>query len=161
MLTLNAKLATIDDEKLVSRLVELWGFFWQQVLPYVEGVLLPLQTDPVLTSISRMPKPHRLSDTSHGSRPSISSPNSMSSAPQIDVRTVAIHAFRDQIILPIFSRLHACLTMPTTQDSFSTYLQPKLQQMCVYLLSLLSKSHLASGSWSSSLKAAKALSRYL
>lgn len=38
MVTLNAKLAAIDDDKLVSRLVDLWGFFWQQVLPYVEGV---------------------------------------------------------------------------------------------------------------------------
>lgn len=38
MVTLNAKLAVIDDDKLVSRLIDLWGFFWQQVLPYVEGV---------------------------------------------------------------------------------------------------------------------------
>lgn len=38
MVTLNAKLAEIDDEKLVGRVVELWGFFWDQVLPYVEGV---------------------------------------------------------------------------------------------------------------------------
>ena len=39
MVTLNAKLAGIEDEnKLVSRVVEIWGFFWVQVLPYVEGV---------------------------------------------------------------------------------------------------------------------------
>lgn len=41
MVTLNAKLAGIDDEKLVSRIVELWGFFWDQILPYVEGVSTP------------------------------------------------------------------------------------------------------------------------
>ena len=27
-----------DENKLVSRVVEIWGFFWVQVLPYVEGV---------------------------------------------------------------------------------------------------------------------------
>ena len=38
MVTLNAKLTGIDDDKLVSRVIEIWGFFWDQVLPYVEGV---------------------------------------------------------------------------------------------------------------------------
>lgn len=38
MVTLNAKLAGIDDDKLVGRVVEIWGFFWDQVLTYVEGV---------------------------------------------------------------------------------------------------------------------------
>ena len=39
MMTLNAKLSGIEDEKkLVHRVVEVWGFFWDQVLPYVEGV---------------------------------------------------------------------------------------------------------------------------
>lgn len=39
MVTLNAKLSGIEDErKLVHRVVEVWGFFWDQVLPYVEGV---------------------------------------------------------------------------------------------------------------------------
>lgn len=38
MFTLNAKLTGIDDDKLVVRVVEIWGFFWDQVLPYVEGV---------------------------------------------------------------------------------------------------------------------------
>lgn len=38
MLNLNAKLTGLDDDKLVVRLVEVWTFFWVQVLPYVEGV---------------------------------------------------------------------------------------------------------------------------
>lgn len=42
MVTLNAKLMGIDDEKLVARVVEIWGFFWDQVLTYVEGVSLLL-----------------------------------------------------------------------------------------------------------------------
>ncbi|KAG0359498.1 HbrB-like-domain-containing protein [Gamsiella multidivaricata] len=43
MLTLNAKLGDVPDEKLVSRLVEVWSFFFGTVLPYFEGVFLPLQ----------------------------------------------------------------------------------------------------------------------
>ena len=39
MVTLNSKLAAgVEDEKLAGRIVDLWGFFWDQVLPYVEGV---------------------------------------------------------------------------------------------------------------------------
>ena len=38
MTTLNAKLAGVEDDKLPARVVELWTFFWDQVLPYVEGV---------------------------------------------------------------------------------------------------------------------------
>jgi hypothetical protein len=38
MVTLNAKLKGVDDEKLVARVVEVWGFFWDQVLTYLEGV---------------------------------------------------------------------------------------------------------------------------
>lgn len=38
MVNLTTKLSGIEDEKLINRVVELWGFFWDQVLPYVEGV---------------------------------------------------------------------------------------------------------------------------
>jgi len=52
MVTLNSKLSSgnqnsngsqnglngVDDDKLIQRVVELWGFFWDQVLPYAEGV---------------------------------------------------------------------------------------------------------------------------
>jgi hypothetical protein len=38
MVTLNAKFVGLEDDKLLGRVVEIWGFFWDQVLPYVEGV---------------------------------------------------------------------------------------------------------------------------
>ena len=38
MITLNAKLKGCEDENLLTRVVETWCFFWDQVLPYVEGV---------------------------------------------------------------------------------------------------------------------------
>ncbi|KAF9653345.1 HbrB-domain-containing protein [Thelephora ganbajun] len=136
MVTLNAKLTEIDDDKLVSRVVEIWGFFWDQVLPYVEGVLLPLQTDPLLSSLYRVNKSHRPSDAA-GQTPNAQLPSHLLSSPQIDVRTVAIRAFRDQIIYPIFSRLSVCLTSSGAQDLAldNNYQQPRLQQMLLVLVS--------------------------
>lgn len=50
MVTLNAKLIGLDDEKLIGRVVEIWGFFWDQVLTYVEGVGVPSETSSIATS---------------------------------------------------------------------------------------------------------------
>lgn len=36
--TLNSKLIGVEDEDLVDRVVDIWKFFWDEVLPYVEGV---------------------------------------------------------------------------------------------------------------------------
>lgn len=38
MITLNAKLSGLEDDQLLGRVIELWGFFWEQILPYIEGV---------------------------------------------------------------------------------------------------------------------------
>jgi HbrB-like len=51
--TLNGKLAGVEEEKLVGRVVELWGFFWDQVLPYVEGVSVLSFYSAIIDSISR------------------------------------------------------------------------------------------------------------
>ncbi|KAL5631670.1 hypothetical protein ACGC1H_007251 [Rhizoctonia solani] len=37
MITLNAKLQGLEEETLLTRVVQIWGFFWDQVLPYLEG----------------------------------------------------------------------------------------------------------------------------
>jgi len=47
MATLNSRLSGVPDEKLVSRLVEVWSFYFGTVVPYFEGVFLPLT---ILTS---------------------------------------------------------------------------------------------------------------
>jgi hypothetical protein len=152
MYTLNAKFIGIDEEKLVGRVVEIWGFFWDQVLPYVEGVrfspphsfpvlflltnaskvLLPLQTDPLLSSLYRTPKTHR---TSSPTRQSTGLPSSSQlSANHIDVRTVALRSFRDNVILPLFPRLISRLTTLSHVDNFPDYQQPRLLQMYVCLV---------------------------
>ncbi|KAF9484479.1 HbrB-domain-containing protein [Pholiota conissans] len=140
MVTLNAKLTGIDDDKLVGRVVEIWGFFWDQVLTYLEGVLLPLQTDPLLSSLYRTPKSHRPSSPTRqtGTKSSISSSINPTSTYHIDVRSVALKSFRDRVILPPFQRLYARLSLSSRQDGLqeaNSYQQPRLQQMLLVLAS--------------------------
>ncbi|KAG6813677.1 hypothetical protein H0H92_008525 [Tricholoma furcatifolium] len=140
MVTLNAKLMGIDDEKLIARVVEIWGFFWDQVLTYLEGVLLPMQTDPLLMSLYRTPKTHlrATSPPRQGMKSTTSSTVSVSSS-HIDVRSVALRSFRDKVILPLHQRLYQRLSMPNPQDNYhqetSSYQQPRLQQMLLVLTS--------------------------
>ena len=146
--TLNVKLVGVEDDKLVSRVVELWGFFWDQVLPYVEGVrtrvvccpsvvdnpsqvLLPLQTDPVLSSLYRTPKTHRNSSpTRQNGKCSTSIPSyPLGTSSHIDVRTVALRSFRDKIILPIATALNARLNVLKQEGLVESHTYPRLQQM--------------------------------
>ncbi|KAK2467798.1 hypothetical protein APHAL10511_000093 [Amanita phalloides] len=139
MVTLNAKLMEIEDEKLVARVVEIWGFFWDNVLTYVEGVLLPLQTDPLLSSLYRPPKAHnRATSPPRQSVPQtmLSSSINNVSPTHIDVRSIALRSFRDKVILPLFERLYARLALPNRQDNFqesAAHHQPRLQQMLLVL----------------------------
>lgn len=138
MVTLNAKLSNISDEILLGRVIEIWAFFWDQILPYIEGVLLPLQTDSLLTSLHRTQKQHRSSSpTRQGSK--LSGSSALSSLyPTIDVRSVALCAFRDRVVLPIHSRLQNLLSPPFGKDMLarlSPFRQPRLQQMLLVLTS--------------------------
>jgi hypothetical protein len=51
MLTLSAKLSSLEDEKLLTRMIEIWIHFFDQILPYVEGVRGILSLNPnIMTS---------------------------------------------------------------------------------------------------------------
>jgi hypothetical protein len=130
MLTLNAKLGDVPDEKLVSRLVEVWSFFFGTVLPYFEGVFLPLQTELKSYHAKKMTRKVHIvasSAASHHSGNNMTmdvggsggggllgaSPRSGladldrhhdDSEPE-NVRTMALAAFRDLVILPMVDRL--------------------------------------------------------
>src|ERR1700692_4928899 len=103
--------------------------------------LLPLQTDPLLASLYRNPKTHPGSSPTRqnsGGKASISLSSSLnisamgsSSHPHIDVRTVGLRGFRDQIILPLLPRLYARLSMPNRLLENEGFLEPRCNQMCV------------------------------
>lgn len=59
----------------------------------------------------------------------------LQSAPQIDVRTVALQSFRDAVILPVSHRMYTRLAMSKEDIAPESPLssQPRLQQMYVSL----------------------------
>ncbi|GES77483.1 HbrB-domain-containing protein [Rhizophagus clarus] len=75
MFTLNGKLRGVPDEKLVSRLVELWSFFFGTVIPYFEGVFLPLLIQ------------------------------SSAQKENMNIRRLVLMSFRDHVILPMGDRV--------------------------------------------------------
>jgi len=54
--TINTRILEVTDNLLISRLVEIWTFFFDSVLPYFNGIFLPLSFDPKysILDISRM-----------------------------------------------------------------------------------------------------------
>ncbi|OAQ31209.1 HbrB-domain-containing protein [Linnemannia elongata AG-77] len=130
MLTLNAKLGDVPDEKLVSRLVEGWSFFFGTVLPYFEGVFLPLQIELKTYHAKKMTRKipgvassaashhsgnNSMMDIGGGGGSGLMGASPRSGLVDLDrnngdsepenVRTMALAAFRDQVILPMVDRL--------------------------------------------------------
>ncbi|KAF7375994.1 hypothetical protein MSAN_00014000 [Mycena sanguinolenta] len=139
MVTLNSKLTGIDDETLIRGLVETWSLFWDEVLTYLEGVLLPLRTDPLISSLSRS-KPHRPSSPRQTSKSKLPFMNG-SSLPTnyIDVRTIALRSFRDKIVVPLAPRLRTCIAKRQEKENVNapqdTATQARFQQMLLVLTS--------------------------
>ncbi|KAI9137883.1 HbrB-like-domain-containing protein [Paraphysoderma sedebokerense] len=77
MQMMNTKLSTVPDERILNATVETWRFFFGTVLPYFQGVFLPLQLEIKGSTLVS------------------------------NVRTLALIAFREQIILPIVPKLKA------------------------------------------------------
>ncbi|KAH7339373.1 HbrB-like-domain-containing protein [Rhizoctonia solani] len=148
MITLNAKLQGLEEETLLTRMVQVWGFFWDQVLPYLEGVFLPLQTEKILQTLARNPKTAR--PGSPGS-PALDLPGvvPLVGCTTIDVRNVVLQSFRDSIIQPIWQKLYDQLVAMGKDVEASASLgdrSARLQQMLLVLSSASSRSILLSQS---------------
>lgn len=94
MLKLDGPLQAVTDAKFMPRLVDLWQFFFSQVLPYWEAVFLPLQlefegTGPVLSPKSAANYWGTLLATTE----------------DLNIRRMTLIAFRDWVIIPISERL--------------------------------------------------------
>ncbi|KAF8507460.1 HbrB-like-domain-containing protein [Hysterangium stoloniferum] len=136
MITLNVKLTESDDRKLLLRVCDTWAQFWHAILPYVEGVFLPIQTEKPLQSLSRIPKTNKPPSPTLPEEPSPQS---------IDVRLISLRSFRDSILLPIYPRMHTLLSsLVKDKDPIITNAQspfPQLQQMLLVLFSISQPSH--------------------
>ncbi|KIJ49338.1 hypothetical protein M422DRAFT_27698 [Sphaerobolus stellatus SS14] len=137
MVTMCVKLRDLDDQVLLPRLSQTWELFWHGVLPYLEGVFLPLRTEKPIQSLARTPKSNRPSSPTQE--------ETATSTQSIDVRLVALRTFRDALLLPLFSRLEALIGSPKAPSpSSSQSLYPRLQQMLLVLVSIAQPSHSSS-----------------
>lgn len=130
VMTLNHKLGseTLSDDRLLVRLIEVWHFFFTGVLPQLEAIFLPMMTDEKLVSVlesknnkllqERLQQQHLLQQVSAtaGLPPSStallfrSQPTPVDQPPPnptgIEIRRLALVAFRDALIQPLFTRLY-------------------------------------------------------
>lgn len=123
MLTLEAKLHAVDDaDKLVGRLVEVWVFFWTTVVPYVEGIFLPLTLDSRIieaVAVERAAAPGREDSNS-------------TSAHAIDPRLHLLTLFLVSLLHPHLPRVLPLLAPP--HPLLSPAHLARLQQMSLVLL---------------------------
>ncbi|KAI8356960.1 HbrB-like-domain-containing protein [Mortierella sp. GBAus27b] len=84
---LTGAIEDLNELKLVSRLVEVWSFFFGTVLPYFEGVFLPLQIELKAKHAKKMLE------------------KSIADSEPENVRTMALSGFRDLVIIPMVDRL--------------------------------------------------------
>ncbi|KAJ3109834.1 hypothetical protein HDU97_000064 [Phlyctochytrium planicorne] len=129
MLNLGNRIVTVGDEALTLRLVELWSFFFGTVVPYVQGVFLPIRTR------------YRLHI---GNRPP-GKPYALDIGPEvIDIRNMALITFRDMIIIPMASRLEALFPRILIDVANDRRLQD-ISSRLIHMLSILLNASSAQG----------------
>lgn len=122
MMSLDPGLAGVaDDRVLVGRLVEIWGFVWRGILPYWEAVMLPLK--------SEGRRPQDWGDGGGGSG------EEKDLAHMMDTRRMALVSFRDNVVLPLFSRLR--IVFSRLQLDFSSAL-PNVTESVARVLQCIS-----------------------
>jgi hypothetical protein len=99
-------------------------------------VFLPLQTDPYLLSLVKTPRHVRASSPTADLGLSSATSATFSNIPgahSIDVRKLALRAFRDSVVLPMAPRLQKRFSMPSKERELSSELsehyKPRLEQM--------------------------------
>lgn len=150
MVTLNVRVAEVDDTKLIPRLVDTWLLFWHRVLPYVEGIFLPFKTEKPMQSLTKTPRSNRPSSPTmpEETTPITPHPSSHIQHHSIDVRALSLCSFRDSIVQPVYSRLLGLLNAGLGQaqgkdkekdkskekDSYMMF--QRIQQMLLVLMSV-------------------------
>lgn len=94
MVNLDTQLQAVADAKFMPRLVDLWQFFFSQVLPYWEAVFLPLQLEFEGSGQVLSPK----SAANYWG-------TLLESPEHLNIRRMTLIAFRDWVMIPISDRL--------------------------------------------------------
>ncbi|PGH14773.1 hypothetical protein AJ80_05817 [Polytolypa hystricis UAMH7299] len=102
--SLNHSIHLVSDDKLVPHLVRMWLFVFGTVLPFIQAVFLPLDLEfkgrgSIMTA--------REAKEFWGALPNGDASNSSSVGDELDVRTIVLVSFRDNIILSRYNILKA------------------------------------------------------
>lgn len=106
MKKLDCSLQKVSNTKLMPRLVELWQFFFSQVLPYWEAVFLPLQLE--FEGNGHVLSPQSAKDY-WGSL--------IENQAKVSIRQMTLTGFRDWVIVPISEKLEQQISQ--TQMEFN------------------------------------------
>jgi len=102
MQSLDNNLNKLTDERLVPRLVEIWGFVFSNVLPYFEAVFLPLQQE--FKGVGNVM-------TAREAREVWGVTDQ-----RLDIRRMTLISYRDNVILPLHNRLRSKISRLTVGD---------------------------------------------
>ncbi|CCG84199.1 protein of unknown function [Taphrina deformans PYCC 5710] len=105
--SLDNNLASFTDEKLISRLSEIWVFFFSTVLPYLEATFLPLTVEfgsNPTPYASPQPPPPPATESQPLATSTTGPASFLTGGPTIS--TVALKSYRDILILPLHPRLY-------------------------------------------------------
>lgn len=126
------KLAGVSDEKLAGRVIEIWSFFFGTVLPYFQGVFLPLQMEMRAVQLQRQEKeqPTLLSMTGQ----------KYQSINPLSIRMLLLAMYRNNVIMPYLDRMldgfQSIIADSEQARRFPDYI-PRMLQM----LTILSEIH--------------------
>jgi hypothetical protein len=125
--SLDHTLRKTPEDRLIPALVELWVFFFGSILPYMQGVFLPLDMEflgvgPLLTaeqardfwggvvSATTLAEKPRSSTGGYGSRAQPPPPPVTPISTVLEVRRIVLIAFRDCVILPRYDLLKSMMS---------------------------------------------------
>lgn len=126
MLTLEAKLHSVDSDKLVGRVVEVWVFFWTAIVPYVEGIFLPLILDPRIVDAAAVQQAEAAGATT------TTTTTARATTHAIDPRQHLLSLFLVALLHPHLPRILPLLAPPRPLPSPAHL--ARLQQMALILL---------------------------
>lgn len=115
MQKLDYSLQKVNDAKLMSRVVELWQFFFSQVLPYWEAIFLPLQLELEGNGYISV---HHWATLTEGTDTAMGSTG-------LSIKLMTLIAFRDWVIIPVADRLKGVIqqTQMDINDTAARFFQ--------------------------------------
>ncbi|CAA20712.1 Target of rapamycin complex 2 subunit bit61 [Schizosaccharomyces pombe] len=93
---LSDSLSPVPEELFLNRIIETWLFFFSSVLPYVQGVFLPIKTK-LFDEQEKTQLPYEVNEFCSTNRE------------KLNVHRLALMTFRDYMVLPIANRIQICI----------------------------------------------------